>query len=178
MSRERITLSRTKLNRIQVLEQTLGGLITTRDAALVLGLSERHVCRLRAKPAHTIPGNIRQQVVQLAQTKYWGCNYAFLSELLHEYEGISLSPSSVARILKAAGISSPKSTGLLNFTAAVNVNLKQPSSPNRRQPPRLAGRPHRMLLPDPPGKAGAYLLLEGTPLIELRLYHPLRLQEL
>ncbi len=125
MSRERITLSQTELNRIQILEQTLGGLITTSYAALLLGLSERHVYRLKAKlrehgpaslahgnrgrkPAHTIPEDIRQQVVQLAQTKYRGCNYTFLSELLHEYEGISLSPSSVARILKAAGILSPK----------------------------------------------------------------------
>ncbi|MGB9787189.1 MAG: ISNCY family transposase, partial [Infirmifilum uzonense] len=118
-------MSQTELNRIQVLEKTLGGLITTGEAALILGLSERHIYRLKArlqelgpaslahgnrgrKPAHTIPDNIRQQVVQLAQTKYWGCNYTFLSELLHEYEGISISPSSVARILKAAGISSPK----------------------------------------------------------------------
>lgn len=118
-------MSQMELNRIQVLEQSLGGLITTKHAALVLGLSERHVYRLKArlrehgpaslahgnrgrKPAHTIPEDIRQQVVQLAQSKYWGCNFTFLSELLHEYEGISLSPSSVARILKAAGISSPK----------------------------------------------------------------------
>lgn len=103
----------------------MGGLITTSYAAFLLGLSERHVYRLKAKlrkhgpdslahgnrgrkPAHTIPDDIRQQVVQLAKTKYWGCNYTFLCELLHEYEGIVLSPSSVARILKAAGISSPK----------------------------------------------------------------------
>jgi len=89
MDRERITLSQMELNRIQVLEQSLGGLITTKHAALVLGLSERHVYRLKArlrehgpasfahgnrgrKPAHTIPEDIRQQVVQLAQSKYWG----------------------------------------------------------------------------------------------------------
>lgn len=118
-------MSQTELNRLQVLEQALEGLITTSYAALLLGLSERHVYRLKArlrehgpaslahgnrgrKPAHTIPEHIRQQVVHLAQTKYRGCNYTFLSELLCEHEGISLSPSSVARILKAAGILSPK----------------------------------------------------------------------
>lgn len=114
-----------ELTRIQVLEQVLEGLITTRYAALVLGLSERHTYRLKAKlrnqgpealahgnrgrkPAHAIPEETRKQVLELAQTKYRGCNYTFLSELLSEYEGIVLSPSSVARILKAAGILSPK----------------------------------------------------------------------
>lgn len=60
------------------------------------------------KPAHAIPDNIRQQVLQLAQTKYKGCNFFFIAELLHANEGISLSPSSISRILKAAGISSSK----------------------------------------------------------------------
>ncbi|KYH29728.1 hypothetical protein MOMUL_30840 [Moorella mulderi DSM 14980] len=46
--------------------------------------------------------------MQLAQTKYRGCNYTFLSELLREHEGICLSPASVGRILKAAGILSPR----------------------------------------------------------------------
>jgi transposase len=92
---------------------------------LVLGLSERHTKRLKKKflqhgaaglahgnrgrkPAHAIPDDVREKVLQLAQTKYRGCNYTFLSELLSEYEGISLSSSSVRRILQGAGISSPR----------------------------------------------------------------------
>lgn len=118
-------MSQTELNRIHVLEQTLSGMITTSYAAILLGLSERQVYRLKAKlqkhgpaslthgnrgrkPSHSIPVNVRQQVIHLAQTKYRGCNFTFLSELLRENEGISLSPSSVSRILKAAGIPSPK----------------------------------------------------------------------
>ena len=125
MSREWVTLSQKELSRIQILEQSLSGLITTSYAAFILNLSERQVYRLKAKlrehgpaalahgnrgrkPAHAIPDEVRQLVVQLAQTKYRGCNYSFLSELLYEHEGIFLSPSSVARILKAAGIPSPK----------------------------------------------------------------------
>ena len=118
-------MSQAELNRIRVLEQALAGLVTNSYAALALGVSERHLYRLKAKlrkygpeslahgnrgrkPAHAIPENIRQQVVHLAQTKYRGCNFTFLSELLAEHEGIYLSPSSVGRILKAAGIHSPK----------------------------------------------------------------------
>lgn len=60
------------------------------------------------RPAHAIPDALRQQVIELAQTKYRGCNDTFLSELLREHEGIVLSPSSVRRILRTAGIPSPR----------------------------------------------------------------------
>ncbi len=49
MGREMITLSQTELNRIHVLNQVLGGVITTSQAASLLGLSEHHVYRLKAK---------------------------------------------------------------------------------------------------------------------------------
>ncbi|MGB9975809.1 hypothetical protein [Thermovenabulum sp.] len=116
-------MSQTELNRLYLLEQVLGGMITNRQAAFLLGISEHNVYRLKTKlkkhgpafmahgnrsrkPDYSIPENIRQQVVQLAQTKYRGCNFTFLSKLLHENEGITLSPSSVSQILKAVGISS------------------------------------------------------------------------
>lgn len=47
-------------------------------------------------------------MVELAQSTYKGCNYTFLSELLHEHDGITLSPSSVRRILKSVGVTSPR----------------------------------------------------------------------
>lgn len=91
----------------------------------MLSVSERHIKRLKARfkahgpeglahgnrgrqPVHTIPEPVRKQVVQLAQSTYKGCNFTFLSELLHEHEGLNLSPSSVRRILKRAGIDSPR----------------------------------------------------------------------
>lgn len=93
-----------------------------REAALILGLSERQTKRLKKrflehgaaglahgnrgrKPAHAIPDEIREKVLQLAQTKYTGCSYTFLSDLLRER---FLSPSSVRRILQSAGIPSPR----------------------------------------------------------------------
>jgi len=130
-------LSQTELNRILVLQRVLEGQLSTQEAALIMGMSERHVYRLKArlktsgpaalahgnrgrKPAHTIPDDIRRKVVELAQTKYGGCNYTFLSELLGEHEGIFLSPSTVGRILKAAGIPSPRK--------------HRPPKPHRRRP--------------------------------------------
>lgn len=118
-------MSQSELNRVVVLQRVLDGRFSIQEAAMVLGLSERHVKRLKAKlkdqgpealahgnrgrkPPHAIPDEIRQKVVELAQSTYKGCNYTFLSELLHEHEGISLSPSSVRRILKSVGVTSPR----------------------------------------------------------------------
>jgi len=137
MSEGRITLSQAELNRVLILQRVLEGQLSVQEAALIMGISERHVWRLKArlksfgpaalahgnrgrKPAHTIPDHIRRKVVELAQTKYRGCNYTFLSELLGEHEGIFLSPSSVSRILKSAGIPSPRK--------------HRPPKPHRRRP--------------------------------------------
>jgi len=123
--KEMVTLSQMELKRMLVLQRVLEGQISTFEAALILGLSERQVYRLKTKfqsqgpaalvhgnrgrkPVHAVPEETRQQVIQLAQTIYRRCNYTFLSELLCEREGITLSPSSVGRILKSAGIPSPR----------------------------------------------------------------------
>jgi transposase len=99
--------------------------MTSRDAAEVLSLSERQIKRLKAgvkkdggvfvihknrgrKPKHTIPGKIREEIVFLVRNKYKGVNYTHLAELLREEEGITVSQSSVSRILKAKGIKSPR----------------------------------------------------------------------
>ncbi|MBC7344030.1 MAG: ISNCY family transposase [Clostridia bacterium] len=125
MSERRIALSQTELNRVLLLQRVLEGQLSVREAATIMGVSERHAWRLKArflalgpeglahrnrgrKPLHAIPEELRLKVIELAQTKYKGCNYTFLSELLCEHEGICLSPSSVRRILKSCGIPSPR----------------------------------------------------------------------
>jgi len=140
MNKVMVTLTQSELNRAFVLQRVVDGHIVIREAALVLGLSERQVKRLKKKflregaaglahgnrgrkPAHAIPNAVREKVLQLAQTKYGGCNYTFLSELLAEHEGIFLSPSSVRRILLTAGISSPRKHG------SPKVHRRRPRKP-------------------------------------------------
>lgn len=120
-----VTLSQTELKRALVMQRVVDGQLSIREAAMILGLSERQTKRLKKRflehgaaglahgnrgrrPAHAIPSEVRKKVLQLAQTKYMGCNYTFLSELLREREGVFLSPSSVRRILRSAGIPSPR----------------------------------------------------------------------
>jgi transposase len=99
--------------------------ISTGQAAVLMQLSLRHAKRLLAEyrkdgasalahgnrgklPYNAIDMMIRQQVVDLAKTKYRGFNQQHFSEKLGEKEGVPLSRSTVRRILLKEGIASPR----------------------------------------------------------------------
>ena len=111
--------------RAWVMTKVLVGELHVREAAVVLGLSERSVWRLRARfeaegPAAFVHGNRgrasprrvpeidRARLVALATGAYDGANDSHLAELLAEREGLVLSRVSVRRILRAAGLPSPR----------------------------------------------------------------------
>jgi len=125
MEKVRYLMTKKELVRVHVIKSLIEDKMTSRDAVEVLNLSERQIKRLKAgvkkdgevfvihknrgrKPKHTIPGEIREEIVFLARNKYKRVNYTHLSELLREHEGITISQSSVSRILKAKGIKSPR----------------------------------------------------------------------
>jgi len=89
------------------------------------GLSERQVWRLRRAferdgPAALVHGNrgrsssrrlaepVRERIVELARTTYDGANDTHLAELLAEHEGIAIGRSSLQRLLRGAGLASPR----------------------------------------------------------------------
>ena len=95
------------------------------EAAQLLSLSVRHVERLRAsysqrgakalahgnrgrKPVHAVGDDIRHKIVDLMQGKYAGFNHQHYTEMLAGREGISISRSTVRRILSGMGIYSPR----------------------------------------------------------------------
>jgi transposase len=125
MKEETITLNTQEQKRAMVLNRIQAGQLSVAQAAGVLDLSARHVRRILAayekegpaalahgnrgrKPAHRISETVRAQVVDLAQTKYQGCNQQHLRDLLQEREGITLSRSSVRRIVEQAGLAAPR----------------------------------------------------------------------
>lgn len=94
------------------------------EAALVLGVTERHSYRIKARIREegvkgVIHGNrgrrcawkvsekAERKVMELARGKYRGFNDHHLTEKLEE-EGIKLSREKVRRVLRAQGISSPR----------------------------------------------------------------------
>lgn len=118
-------MSQREHQRMHVLSRVLDGALRGREAAQLLGLSPRHLRRLRRRlerqgPAALAHGNrgrpsprrlaaaVRARIIDLARSRYAGVNDHHLTELLAEREGIRVSRKSVQRVLRAAGIGSPR----------------------------------------------------------------------
>lgn len=113
-------------NKLHIARNLLDGKMTISEAAELLSLSERQVKRLKKgvkeqgdafvihknrghKPAHALTDEVKNLVVAHRGTdKYNKANFSHFQELLEEYESISLSKSSVYRILTSEGFASPK----------------------------------------------------------------------
>ena len=120
-----LTLTTREQGRLQVLNTVLERRWSMREAAEVLGVSERQGWRLLAAyrkegaaalahgnrgrvPPNATPAATRQRVVALAQERYGGVNHTHLAELLAEREGVVLSRPTVRRLLVGAGLPSQR----------------------------------------------------------------------
>ncbi|HZA23698.1 MAG TPA: ISNCY family transposase [Dehalococcoidia bacterium] len=147
-----LTLSAKEQNRLQILNGVLERHWTMQEAAPLLGVSERQGWRLLAAyrkegarglahknrgrvPPNATPETIQRWVVVLAQERYQGVNHTHLTELLSEREGLMLSRPTLRRILRQAGLSSPR----------------------QRRPPQHRCRRQRM------PQEGMLLQLDGSP---------------
>ena len=125
MRKEIFNMTQKEITRLRVINQTIDKVLTIREAAELLGLSERQVIRIKKgvekegpisvihkgrgnKPKHTIAMDTRDKIVELKETKYKEANFNHFQELLKGHEGISISYPTVHRILTQAGIKSPK----------------------------------------------------------------------
>jgi transposase len=120
-----VTLTEHDQLRTRTLNRVLDRTLTGREAAEQLGIGVRQLRRLVAgyrvegaaaiphrnrgrSPAHTTPVATRERVVELSRTRYAGTNDSQFRDLLAEREGIALSLSTVRRLRRAAGESSPR----------------------------------------------------------------------
>src|SRR5437762_5157517 len=112
---ETFTLSRKELHRPGLLKAASAGRVTNAQAAAALGISVRHVRRLkrpwerggapalahrsRGRPSpRRWPAAAREAVLRLLTTTYRGCNDTHLTEKLRERHGLTLSRESVRRM--------------------------------------------------------------------------------
>lgn len=148
-----LTLNQEEQRRLQVLNGILEGTCSMGQAAKLMGVSERHGWRLLAayrkegaaalahgnrgrSPAHRVSDGLRERVVALARSPaYTGCNHQRFTELLADQEGIVLSRPTVRRMLREAGLRSPR----------------------RRRPPKRRSRRERM------AQEGMLLQWDGSP---------------
>lgn len=138
--------------RLHVLNLLERGQITTAQAVEALELTARQIRRLRGtlqqagpaglahrsreRPAHNrLAAPLRAQVVALARGRYAGLNDVHLTEKLTAVEGLPVSRATVRRILRAAGVGSPR---------------------RRRPPLHRSRRPRR-------AQAGLLCQLDGSP---------------
>jgi transposase len=147
-----VTLSQREQQRLRVITEVDAGRWSAEQASEVLGLSVRHVWRLKAgyrkegaaafmhgnrgrpSPAR-IEEEIHSRVVSLIVGPYAGCNDHHLAELLALREAIFLSRKSVERIRRQAGLKPAR----------------------RRRPPKHRQRRDRM------PQEGMLLQVDGSP---------------
>lgn len=125
MRQETFALSQKELQRVAVISSCVKGDLACARAASLLDLTPRHVKRLksryrqggeaalahasRGRPSHRrLPQRVRDRILQLARTRYAGFNDHHLCEKLCEREGFSLGRETLRRLLRAAGIGSPR----------------------------------------------------------------------
>ena len=118
-------MSQRQWKRLEAVERLRRGELSTGQAAQVLGLSKRQVRRVRRavekrgaqgvihgntgrSPSHRVARKVHERIVKLRSTKYDKFNDQHFTEKLCEVEGIPVSRSSVRRMLRAAGIGSPR----------------------------------------------------------------------
>ena len=120
-----VTLNSKEQKRLMVISKVERGEVGGRGAAAILGISLRHLWRLKAgyrrdgvqalahgnrgrTPANALDDGLRRRVIELASSTYAGCNTQHFTELLSEREGLSLSRSTVRRILIENGVRGPR----------------------------------------------------------------------
>lgn len=126
MKEERLILSNKEMRRIKVMELLSNGSISNKQAAESLGLCERQIIRMKKKyllqgDKGVIHGNkgrssekkidetTREKIIELFNSKYFDFNFSHFTEKLNEQENITISRSSVSRILRSQGIKSKQS---------------------------------------------------------------------
>ena len=152
MNERSVTLTVKEQKRLKVIAEVDAGRMIGREAAKMLGLSTRQTRRLiaayrkegaaglshgnRGRPSpRKIREEVGKEIVRLARTQYQDYNDCHFTEKLAEKHGIEVSRSTVRRLRRSVGESSPR----------------------KRRPPRHRSRRERY--PQP----GMLLQLDGSP---------------
>lgn len=123
-----ITMTTIQLQRLEVLSQLNGGQIDGTEASEKLGLTVRHIRRLKQrvkkegaagllhgnrgkKSPHAIKASIRKKVLKLVRTTYRGFGPTFAGEKLAERDAIAVSHEWLRSLMITEGLWTPKTRG-------------------------------------------------------------------
>jgi len=166
-------LSQKELQRVSVISSCLKGDLACARAAALLSLSIRQVRRLKrrlreqgeAALAHAsrgrpsprrLPDRVRRSILRLARTTYAGFNDHHLCEKLCEVEGFCLSRETLRRLLRQAGLGSPRQR------RAPAHRQRRLRSPREGELVQLDGSPHDWLQGRGPGLTALGLQDDAT----------------
>lgn len=119
------TLTMKDEKRLEIIQRLFRGEVTVLEACLILGISERQCYRVKARVTkhgakgvvhgnrgrpckRKVKANTVKRVAELARGKYLGFNDHHLTEKLKEEEKIELSRETIRKILRCAGIATPR----------------------------------------------------------------------
>jgi len=119
-------------------------------AAISIGCTTRHINRLikgykdkgkeffvhgnkGKKPAHSLSDEIKDDIVDLYNTKYYDANFTHYSELLFKHDSIKVSPSSIRSILQTKHIVSPKANRSTKRNLKKLLNEKAKKSKSKKE---------------------------------------------
>lgn len=126
LMKETITMTKEQIRRAHVLRKYQEGLMSRKEAATALRLTERQITRLAKglkeegeaalihkntgrKPAHAITPEAKARIVEIRQQwEYKDCNVNHFRELLERMHQTVISYDPLYRLLKESGIESPK----------------------------------------------------------------------
>lgn len=183
MRGEHIVLNKKELNRITVLQQLIDGLFTTREAAQILGLSDRQVKRLKKgfvengpaalahgnrnrPPVHKMPDSVREEIIELATSRYAGFNYHHLKDMLERHHDICVSVSSVRRLLVSNGFPTSKKR------RPAKKSLSRPRRARFGELVQIDGSPHHWIGPDHPSFSLLIAIDDATGSILAGVFRP------
>ena len=129
------TLTMKEEKRLEIVQRVFRGELTVAEAAVVIGVSERHCYRLKARVLRdgakgVVHGNrgraspskikdkVVQRIVELARGKYKDFNDHHLTEKLEEEQKIKISREKLRQLLRAHTASHHRESAAGSSTAA------------------------------------------------------------
>lgn len=139
-----------EINKYEIIKSLVDHHGNKNRAAVQLGYTPRHINRLIAKynkegklafvhgnkgrtPAHAISADMKTQAISLYKDKYPDTTFSYACELLEENDGISLSPTTLSKILYGEFIASPRTTKKTKRRMAATLRELKKASPSKKK---------------------------------------------
>lgn len=158
MRKELFNMTQKEITKLRVINQTIDKVITVKEAAEILNLSERQIYRLKGgvqkegpafiihknrgrKPKHAISNKVKEEIINLKLSEiYELTNFNHFQELLKRKEKIQASYSAIHNILTTAGIKSPKKH------RKTKVHHRRKRKPQKGMLVQIDASPHEWIL--------------------------------